>query len=70
MGSGISLSDEQVTQIIKRDLTQEYHTLYTNRKPCAPEWESYRNFLDEEKYKQNTKYVDMVYQMRQNKYII
>ncbi len=67
MGSGISLSDEQLTQIVKRDLKIEYNTLVATRKPCATAWETYRNYLDEAKFNAINKRVDIVYQERKKR---
>lgn len=64
MGSGISLSDKQLTQIIKRDLAIDYHTLCSTRKPCVVAWEKYRNELDEVKYVRTIKAVDLIYEQR------
>ena len=66
MGSGISLSDKQLTQIIKRDLAIEYHTLCKTRKPCATAWEKYRNELDEAKYRSSIKAIDILHVRRQD----
>lgn len=66
MGSGISLSDKQLTQIIKRDLTIEYRTLCATRKPCASAWEKYRNELDEARYKGSVRAIDLIHTRRLN----
>ncbi len=67
MGSGISLSDEQLTQIVKRDLQIDYHTLIATRKPCAVAWEKYRNELDEARFIATNKRIDIIYSQRKNK---
>ncbi len=67
MGSGISLSDEQLTQIVKRDLKIEYNTLLATRKPCAVAWEKYRNELDKAKFIATNKRIDIIYNQRKNK---
>ena len=65
MGSGISLSDKQVCQIIKRDLSLEYHTLIIHRKYNASPWELCKNYVDDAKYNVLNNYIDSIYKLRQ-----
>ena len=64
MGSGISLSDKQVCQIVKRDLSIEYHTLCAARSGGKSIWELCKNQVDDVKYIGLNKYVDSIYKKK------
>ena len=67
MGSGISLTDYQLTEIIKRDLAIEYQQIISKRKPCYSLYEEYRNWLDGEKYYRQLKQINDSLEQRQSK---
>lgn len=65
MGTGIILSDYQITEIVKRDLAISIQNpLVTNRKPCAKEWELYSSQLDKETYLYKKRNVELIYNKR------
>ncbi len=54
MGSGISLTDYQITEIIKRDINKEYLNLVEKRKLETAmdnsQWRICKSFVEDEKY--------------------
>jgi hypothetical protein len=50
MGSGISLSDYQVTEIVKRDLGNEYQKIIANRGVSNSQWKICKSYLEDELY--------------------
>jgi hypothetical protein len=54
MGSGISLSDYQITEIIKREINQDYLDLVEKRRLETAlnnsQWKIYKSFVEDEKY--------------------
>lgn len=64
MGSGLSLTDKQVTYIMKRDLLIDYNILIKNRHPCAHDWTLYRNQLDNDTYVNKVKKIEQIYNDR------
>jgi hypothetical protein len=47
MGAGISLGEEQIAEIVKRDLTEKHATKMRNLPPCLPEYEIWRNSIEQ-----------------------
>ena len=58
MGSGISLNERQVEQIIKRDFSNEYAEFKRSPPPCNPQYTIYRDYLEESRYNANIDMVD------------
>ena len=58
MGSGLSLTNEQVADIIKRDLQQGYIEEKTIPSNCCREYKLYRDYLLEEKVRSVSKNID------------
>jgi hypothetical protein len=51
MGSGISLSEIQVTTIVKRDLGIDYQKIIDNRTGShGSQWEKCKSYMEDEKY--------------------
>lgn len=50
MGSGISLSEIQITTIVKRDLGIDYKKIIANRGVCNSQWEKCKSYMEDEKY--------------------
>ncbi len=54
MGSGISLSDYQITEIIKREINKEYLCIVEKRKLETAlnnsQWRICKSFVEDEKY--------------------
>ena len=47
MGAGISLGEEQISEIIKRDLTDKHQEKMKTLPPCLPEYTAWRNFIED-----------------------
>ena len=58
MGAGISLGEEQISEIIKRDLNEKHHQSMAKLPPCLPEYEQWRNFIETGKHEGVLKDVD------------
>jgi len=58
MGSGISLTNVQVADIIKRDLQQGYIEEKNIPSNCCTEYKLYRDYLLEEKVRSVSKNID------------
>jgi hypothetical protein len=50
MGSGISISENQLYEIIQNKIKKKYHYLYQDNKYIAEEYKIYRNYLLEKEY--------------------
>ena len=50
MGSGICLSEIQVTTIIKRELGIDYQQIIDNRTGCDSQWAKCKSYMEDEKY--------------------
>jgi hypothetical protein len=58
MGSGLSLTNEQVADIIKRDLQQGYIEEKNIPTNCGVQYKLYRDYLLEENVKSSIKNID------------
>jgi hypothetical protein len=47
MGAGISLGEEQIAEIVKRDLCVKYETRMNALPACLPEYETWRNSIEQ-----------------------
>ena len=50
MGSGLSLTDYQLTEIVRRDLCNEYRCFLANRGMCKSQKKLCENYLEDEQY--------------------
>jgi len=46
MGAGISLGEKHIAEIIKRDLSEKHVERMANLAPCAPQYTTWRNFIE------------------------
>jgi hypothetical protein len=62
MGSGISLSDYQITEIIKREINKEYLDLIERRRLETAlnnsQWKICKSFVEDEKYYLSLRTID------------
>ena len=47
MGAGISLGEDHISEIIKRDLTDKHEDKMKKLPPCLPEYETWRKFIED-----------------------
>jgi len=47
MGAGISMGEEQISELVKRDLTNKHEDKMKKLPPCLPEYTSWRNFIED-----------------------
>ena len=58
MGSGISLSEQHIADIIKRDLDIQHKKHMSNLPPCIPQYETLRNYIENESYRGKLNHID------------
>jgi hypothetical protein len=58
MGAGISLGEEQISAIVKRDLTDLHETKMREMPPCLPEYTAWRNSIAEGYHRETLDFVD------------
>jgi hypothetical protein len=58
MGAGISLGEEQISAIVKRDLTEQHEAKMRNLPPCVPQYETWRKFIEDGHHAGVLRYVD------------
>lgn len=58
MGSGISLNNNQIEEIIKRDCKYRLDAFLNSPPPCASAYMQYRNYLEESKYHYSIRVID------------
>jgi hypothetical protein len=58
MGAGISLGEEQIAEIVKRDLGVKHETKMKTLPPCLPEYVAWRNFIAENHHEDTLNQID------------
>lgn len=58
MGAGISLGEEQIAEIVKRDLTLQHEDKMKTLPPCLPEYKAWRNFIEENHHEDKLNQID------------
>jgi hypothetical protein len=58
MGAGISLGEEQIAEIVKRDLNVKHQTKMKTLPPCLPEYAAWRNFIAENHHEDTLTQID------------
>lgn len=59
MGAGISLGEEQMACLIKRDMAQLFEKKIQSLPPCSSNFESYRLYLETNHHKADLRHVDV-----------
>lgn len=58
MGAGISLGEEQISEIVKRDLTEKHYEKMKTLPRCLPEYEIWRNSIERGHHIQTLNQID------------
>ena len=58
MGAGISLGEEQISAIVKRDLIDQHETKMKALPPCLPQYEVWRKFIEDGHHTDSLRQVD------------
>jgi hypothetical protein len=58
MGAGISLGEYHIAEIIKRDLAEKHADRMSNLPDCAPQYTTWRNFIENSHHESTVKQID------------
>jgi hypothetical protein len=58
MGAGISLGEKHIAEIIKRDLGEKHAERMLSMPPCAPQYTTWRNFIENSHHESTVKQID------------